>query len=146
MDAIDLLKGDHREVENLFNLCRQATTVEGKREIFLKVKTEIEAHARIEETIFYPAFSHYESFDDILDESYQEHQDVQDMLSEMEEVQDDEEFQDMVEDLREEVEHHVHEEETVFFPKVRDVMDQEEIDRLGRMISDARQGSTQRAA
>ncbi|HUP57725.1 MAG TPA: hemerythrin domain-containing protein [Bdellovibrionota bacterium] len=146
MDAIDLLKSDHRKVENLFNLTRQAQTVDEKRAIFRKVKAELEAHARVEETIFYPAFSQYESFDDILDESYQEHQDIQDMLVEMEDMQDDEEFQDMIEDLREEVEHHVHEEETVFFPKVRDVMDQQELDRLARMIQDAREGTARRAA
>src|SRR4051794_9504066 len=108
MDAIELLKADHRKVENLFNLARQAQTVDEKRAIFQKLKTELEQHARIEETIFYPAFSNYESFDDLLDEAYQEHQDVQDMLNEMIELNDDEEFQDMIEDLREEVEHHVH--------------------------------------
>jgi len=50
MDALDLLKRDHREVKELFQ------EAEGKQkfEVFKKIKTALETHTRIEETIFTP--------------------------------------------------------------------------------------------
>jgi hemerythrin superfamily protein len=146
MDPIELLKGDHRKVENLFKLAAKARTGEERRAVFHQIRSDLELHARIEETIFYPSFSQYESFDDILDDSYQEHQDIQDMIDEMVNIEDDEDFHDMLEDLQEEVEHHVHMEETRFFPKVRDVMDDTELERLGRMIADAKEAPIRKAA
>jgi hemerythrin superfamily protein len=146
MDPIELLKGDHRKVENLFKLAAKARSGDERKSVFQQIRSTLEAHTRAEETIFYPAFSQYESFDDLLDDSYQEHQDIQDMIDEMITLEDEEEFQDMLEDLQEEVEHHVHMEETRFFPKVRDVMDDAEITRLGRMIADAQEAQYRKAA
>jgi len=146
MDPIELLKADHRKVENLFKLAGKARTEQERRSVFQQIRAELDQHTRIEETIFYPAFSQYESFDDILDDSYQEHQDIQDMMDEMVNLEDDDDFQDMLEDLQEEVEHHVHMEEARFFPKVRDVMDEKETTRLGQMINDAKEATVRKAA
>ena len=54
MNAIALLKADHKTVEGLF---QQAEGAEGteKVSVFEKIKIELEAHAYVEETIFYPA-------------------------------------------------------------------------------------------
>src|SRR5437899_2510588 len=99
MDPIELLKADHRKVENLFKLAEKGRTGDERRAVFQQIRSELEQHTRVEETIFYPAFSQYESFDEILDDSYQEHQDIQDMIDEMVALADDEEFTDMLEDL-----------------------------------------------
>ena len=146
MDPIELLKNDHRKVDNLFKLVAMSKSNDERHSVFQQIRNLIEQHTRVEETIFYPAFSQYESFDDLLDDSYQEHQDIQDMIDEMLTLEDEDDFQDMLEDLQEEVEHHVHMEETRFFPKVRDVVSDEEFNRLGRMISDAQEAQVTQAA
>jgi hemerythrin superfamily protein len=146
MNAIELLKTDHRKVEDLFKRAHQADPLAEKREIFMMIREELDLHTRVEETVFYPAFSQYESFDDLLDESYEEHQDIEDIVDELMRLEDPDDFQDLLEDLESEVEHHVHMEETQFFPKVRDVMTDEEIERLGMRVQDAKRAGTQRAA
>src|SRR3954451_8690321 len=102
MDPIELLKNDHRKVENLFQLSAKSKDAADRRAVFSKIREDLEAHRRVGETIFYPSVLQYEVFDDLLDDSYQEHQDIQDMIDEMISLSDPEDFQDMLEDLQEE--------------------------------------------
>jgi len=54
MDAFNLLKADHRKVEKLFSELESARG-QAKMRVFEQIKTELELHTHIEETIFYPA-------------------------------------------------------------------------------------------
>ena len=72
MDPFELLKTDHRKVEQLFS---QLESANGKRklEVFKQIKTELELHTQIEEKIFYPALEEPEETHDLALEAYEEH-------------------------------------------------------------------------
>jgi hemerythrin superfamily protein len=55
MDALELLKEDHQRVKRLLEQGQQTEDKKQQRQIFKEIKTELDTHARIEETIFYPA-------------------------------------------------------------------------------------------
>src|SRR6188474_3308873 len=54
MDAFALLKADHKKVSGLFDEL-EAASGKAKLRVFAQIKTELELHTHIEETIFYPA-------------------------------------------------------------------------------------------
>src|SRR5664279_2345291 len=87
MDAIALLKADHRKVEDLFTLFEAAgpRANKTKRKIVDAVISELSVHAAIEEQVFYPAVRAARSDleDDVL-EAIEEHHIVKWTLSELE--------------------------------------------------------------
>lgn len=111
MDAIDLLKEDHRKVENLFAAFVQAEESEEQREqIFQQIQIELSAHAEAEEKAFYPAVQ--AEIPAQVDEALQEHSDVKEMLAELLNMDfDDERFDSSFTNLMKAVQHHVEEEE-----------------------------------
>src|SRR5690349_5783627 len=72
MDAIDLLKEQHREVESLFKQIESTADTEEKVELVQDLANSFAAHATIEERIFYPA-AYRESTKEVLDEAVEEH-------------------------------------------------------------------------
>ncbi|MDP3298919.1 MAG: hemerythrin domain-containing protein, partial [Phenylobacterium sp.] len=111
IDAIKLLKDDHREVEDLFEQFEKATAKDRKAKIVAKICTELTVHSLIEEEIFYPTFRG-KIEDDILDEGYVEHDGAKVLIAELMAGSPDDPFYDAkVSVLSEEIEHHVKEEE-----------------------------------
>jgi hemerythrin superfamily protein len=111
MDAVALLKADHRKVEEIFAAFEKARSPDRKRELAEQACFELKVHATIEEEIFYPACrSRVE--EDLLDESYVEHDGAKLMISDIEASSPDDDFYDAkVKVLSEMIEHHVKEEE-----------------------------------
>ena len=111
MDAIALLKNDHREVEQLFEQFEKATGDGRKEKIAQKICLELSVHAMIEEEIFYPACEGKVE-EDLLKESYVEHDGAKVLIAEILAGGPSDEFYDSkVKVLSEEIEHHVQEEE-----------------------------------
>ena len=111
-DAIALLKDDHRKVEELFEDFEKARGDGRKERLAHEICLELSLHAAIEEEIFYPACEGKVD-EDLLKESYVEHDAVKVMIAEIQagNGQSDEFFDAKVKVLKEEVEHHVEEEE-----------------------------------
>lgn len=110
-DAIALLKADHRAVEELFEKFEKASGYERKRKLAEEICLELSVHAQIEEEIFYPACEGKVD-DDLLKESYVEHDGAKVLIAEITKGSPDDEFYDAkVKVLQEEIEHHVEEEE-----------------------------------
>ncbi|MEX0807246.1 MAG: hemerythrin domain-containing protein [Dongiaceae bacterium] len=111
MDAIALLKADHRKVEDLFEKFERAKGAERKKALATQICTELTVHTRIEEEIFYPACKN-EVEDDLLDEAYVEHDGAKVLIAEIEASEPDDHFYDAkVKVLSEMIKHHVKEEE-----------------------------------
>ena len=111
LNAIALLKADHRKVEELFAEFEAATGAAKKQALVEKICTELSAHTVIEEEIFYPAFRGKVE-DDLLNEGYVEHDGSKVFIAELIASAPNEEFYDAkVKVLSEQIEHHVHEEE-----------------------------------
>jgi hemerythrin superfamily protein len=111
MDAIALLKQDHRTVEELFSQFEKASGDGRKQKIAEQICLELSVHTRIEEEIFYPACDGKVE-EDLLKEAYVEHDAAKMLVAEIMAGGPSDEFYDSkVKVLQEEIEHHVEEEE-----------------------------------
>jgi hemerythrin superfamily protein len=146
MDALELLKQDHQKVKKLF---KEAEEANGKKQqqIFDQIKTELETHTHIEETVFYPAVQKHEELKDMVLESIEEHKQVKTLLKEMDNLaSDSEKFEPKLKVLMENVEHHAEEEEEQkMFPKLRQLMNRQQLEQLGQEL-EAAKGQRQRKA
>ena len=130
MSAIDLLESQHREVEKLFSQIEKAKDSEKKTQLFQETADKLAIHAAIEEHHFYPAVKAKRT-EDILLESLEEHVTIKRTLADLMSIDaDDETFDAKVKVLKEEVEHHVGEEEGELFPKVKKILAAAELDAL----------------
>jgi hemerythrin superfamily protein len=132
MNAIDLLVEQHDEVEALFDELESATSPERKAELFARLADNLAAHAKIEEAIFYPAVREKQT-EAILLESTEEHLSIKRLLADLLELDPgDDRFDAKLEVMKEQVDHHAREEEEgELFPKVRKLLDSNELDGLG---------------
>jgi hemerythrin superfamily protein len=138
MDALELLEQDHAKVKKLFEQAEDADQKE-QRAIFTQIKTELEIHTQIEESVFYPAMQRYNELKDMVAESLEEHNKVKALLKEMDSLSGSEDFQDKLEELIDNVEHHAEdEEESKMFPKVRELVSTAELDKLGAQLQAAK--------
>lgn len=127
MDAIELLKTQHREVEELFDQLEQAEDADEKESLFAELADNLAVHAKIEEMHFYPAIRAKETEDLVL-ESLEEHLGVKRVMADLLDLDsEDETFQAKCKVLKEQVEHHVKEEEEELFPKVKKLLSSEEL-------------------
>ncbi|MCS6627789.1 hemerythrin domain-containing protein [Roseibacterium beibuensis] len=111
MDAIAMLKADHRKVEELFEKFEQTNGKATKQKLAEQICLELKVHTAIEEEIFYPA-CRGKIEDDLVNEAYVEHDSAKLLINEIEAGGPDEEFYDAkVKVLSEMIEHHVEEEE-----------------------------------
>jgi hemerythrin superfamily protein len=133
MDAIELLKADHKEVDKLFQQVR-ATEEEEHPPIFEKIKAGLEVHAHIEEKIFYPRLIDEgdEELADLVKEGIEEHHQVKIFLRELSSLADEsDKFEPKLKVLMEDVEHHVMEEEGEMFQMVKEQFGAETLEALG---------------
>jgi hemerythrin superfamily protein len=148
MDAITLLKQDHKTVKQLFAQFDKAgdNAFARKREIVDKLIQELSTHAAIEEQFFYPAARGAvpETDAEIL-ESLEEHHIVKWTLSELEDLDPKaERFDAKVTVLKESVLHHIKEEEAELFPQVRAVMGRKDLQELGAKLEQAKETAPRR--
>ncbi|HYC98285.1 hemerythrin domain-containing protein [Brevundimonas sp.] len=111
MDAIAMLKADHRKVEEIFEQFEKATSKSRKQALAEQACLELKVHTVIEEEIFYPA-CRGQIEEDLLNEAYVEHDSAKQLINEIEAGGPEEDFYDAkVKVLSEMIEHHVEEEE-----------------------------------
>jgi len=112
LDAIRVLKRDHRKVEAWFKQLAQAVTDTQRRDLALKICTTLRIHAQIEEEIFYPAFLELTKDRGRHHEAIVEHAVVQGLIEEIERSDPgDEFFAARMTVLAELIKYHVKEEE-----------------------------------
>ena len=143
MDAITLLKDDHRTVEKLFKRYEDAgdRAFAEKRKVVDRIIEELSVHAAIEEQLFYPVTrATVPAVEDTALESLEEHHIVKWVLSELEHMDpEDERFDAKVTVLIENVRHHVKEEESEYFPEVRSELGRKALGELGEAMAAAKQ-------
>ena len=142
MDAFELLKKDHEKVSGIFEKLEPTTErgVKTREELFTQLKQELDIHAQIEEQILYPVLKEADETHDITLEAFEEHNVVKQLLAELEELpKDDETWEAKLTVLKENVEHHVEEEEGEMFKKARKVLSSEQIEALGARLEAAKQ-------
>jgi hemerythrin superfamily protein len=135
VNALDLLRSQHDEVEELIEQIEDSDDATQKAELFVALADNIAAHSTIEEKLFYPTVMAKQTRE-ILIESVEEHLSVKRILCDMLEMStDDEHWDAKLSVLKEQIRHHAHdEEEDMLFPKVKKLMTKQELEDLGRQM------------
>ncbi|HKP87746.1 MAG TPA: hemerythrin domain-containing protein [Blastocatellia bacterium] len=135
MDIFGMLKEDHKKVSGIFEKLEPTTerAVKTREELFARLKIELDVHALVEEKILYPALEQIEETRDIALEAIEEHRIVKELLADMDNMsKESEQWTAKLTVLKENVEHHVEEEEGEMFKKARSVLNDELIEELTR--------------
>jgi hemerythrin superfamily protein len=134
MDAIQLLKDDHKKVEKIFS---DMEGKENRQRLFPELDRELSVHAEIEEKVFYPATKEAEPTRDLVLESIEEHKQIKMVLADLEQTdKTTEEWGAALKVLKEDVMHHVGEEENELFPKVKKVLSKQQLEDLGTRMEE----------
>jgi hemerythrin superfamily protein len=140
MNALELLKQDHRKVEGLFRQIEATEDSNQHERLFQQLKTELEIHTHIEETILYPALKKHAELRDLVLEAEEEHKQVKTLLREIERLKDgSERFDAKLKVMQENIEHHVEEEERELFPQLKQFYSNTELGQLGAELAAAQQ-------
>lgn len=136
MDAVTLLTHDHEAVSKLFKEEEKLSKRDNNKKvsIFDEIKAALEVHATIEEEIFYPAVkkARSEHVKDEVREGYEEHKQIKSLLVQIANITPDDETYDMkIKVLREDVEHHVKDEQTEMFPDAKKFLGEKRLMALG---------------
>jgi iron-sulfur cluster repair protein YtfE (RIC family) len=135
-NVIELLKHDHREVEQLFakfESSHDAAIVE-------KICSELEVHTAAEEKLFYPVLREDVSGGGKLaDEAEHEHAEARQIIGRIKQTTDAQHLNDLVAELKKAIEHHVEEEEQTVFPKMQADVGETELDSMGARIQEFKQ-------
>jgi hemerythrin-like domain-containing protein len=134
MDALKLLKHDHDEVKKMLSDLESTTerAEKTRTEGLATLKSELEVHEAIEEEIFYPALKDHPKTKDLALEGYEEHHVVDMVMGELEGVDvSDETWMAKFTVMKENIEHHIEEEEGEMFKQAEQVFDDSELDELG---------------
>jgi hypothetical protein len=134
MDAITLLKNDHDKVKKLLADGEETTerAEVGRTELFATLKEEMLIHERIEEEIFYPALKEHPKAKEIVLEGFEEHHVVDEIMGELELTPvTDEQWGAKFKVMKENIEHHIEEEEGEMFKQARQIFSTDELESLG---------------
>jgi predicted DNA-binding protein len=138
MDAITLLKADHDKVKGLLTELESTTErgVKTRTELFERIKSELTVHEIIEEEIFYPELKDHPKAEDIVLEGFEEHHVVDLLMGELDALPvDDETWGPKALVMKENIEHHIEEEEGEMFRQARSVFEKDELDDLGERMA-----------
>jgi hemerythrin superfamily protein len=142
MDAIKLLKADHKAVRELLEELAETTPRATKKraELLGEIRVQLKAHTTIEEEIFYPAFHASGNKSDdakMFFEALEEHRAAGDLvLPDLLSTEvDSEKFSGRAKVLKELVTHHADEEEKEMFPRAKELFDKEQLEALGEKMA-----------
>jgi hypothetical protein len=135
VDALELLRSQHTEIDDLIAQIERAGADGNKQALFEQLADKLAAHTTIEEQIFYPAVMSVELHQQLV-EATEEHLAVKRLLADMLELDcDDEHFDAKLTVLKESVRHHAHvEEEGHLFLEVEDLLDEDRLAVLGNEL------------
>lgn len=140
MDAIALLKQDHKLVKDLLGQLAESTTraVKKRAELLHEIQINLKAHTTIEEEIFYPAFkaAGKKEEEKMYFEALEEHRAAEDLVLPdlLGTDPSTEQFSGRAKVLKELIEHHIEEEETEMFKDAKKLLSKEELTALGAQM------------
>lgn len=137
MDLYKLLKDDHKKVKSLFSELEETTerALKTREHLFVNLKMELTLHAEAEEKFLYPRVEEPKATHELTLEAYEEHKVVKTLLAELDaDAKNTEEWAAKLKVLKENVEHHVKEEEGELFPKARKILTDEEAEEIAADI------------
>src|SRR4051812_15138817 len=146
MDALTLLEEDHERIKKMLSH-GEKTTERGEKtrtELFERLKESLVAHESMEEQILYPALKAHSKAKELTLEAYEEHHVVDLVLEELEQTPvSDDQWGAKFTVARENIEHHIEEEESDMFKMCREIFSAEELDQMGAQMAEIQMAAKQ---
>jgi hemerythrin-like domain-containing protein len=142
MNALTLLEDDHKDIKKLLEKGDETTerAVKTRASLLHEIGVKLTAHEKIEEDIFYPALKEHPKAKDIVLEGYQEHHVVDLLMAELKDLdENDEKWGAKFSVMKENIEHHIEEEEGEMFTKARAAFSAEELSELGERMEEMKE-------
>lgn len=138
-----LLEADHRRLEELLRQGEDTTerAVKGRTALLDTLTAELNMHELIEEKVLYPALRAHPEARDIVLEGYEEHHVADLIVKELHGLaRSDEQWGAKFKVLRENIEHHIKEEEGEMFRTARAVLSRDDLQALGARMAAMKAG------
>jgi hypothetical protein len=148
MDALSLLKEDHDKAKKLMDELATTTErgVKTRQEKWTKLLKELTIHENIEEEIFYPAIAEHPQAKDLVLEALEEHHLVDDIVEQLKGTPfEDEHWAAKFKVAKENVEHHIEEEEGPLFTQCRKLFSSEQLEEFGTRMRESKETQMQEA-
>jgi hemerythrin superfamily protein len=134
-NVIELIKHDHREVEDLF--AKFSSTHDAS--VAEQICTELDHHAEAEEKAVYPAFGdEVPGAKDLVAEGAEEHAEARQLIGRIRQTKDADHLDQLVTELQQAIQHHVQEEESELLPKAGESLSEARLSELGQDFQDAK--------
>ena len=140
MNVLKLLKKDHSDVQSLFGKFDRTgkSAHDKKNELFSKIRRELQLHSRAEEEIFYPALKALNGQGrSLVAEALKQHKDIDELLTQISRLKTtDNNFDEKMETLIENVDHHIEEEEGEIFQFAEENCSGEQLEELAGQMNE----------
>ena len=150
MNVLKILKKDHSTVQALFGKFDRAgkSAYEKKSELFAQIRRELQLHSRAEEEIVYPALKAMNGEGRrLISEAVKEHKQVDELLMQISRLKPtDKNFDEKMETLIENVDHHIEEEEGEIFRFAEENCSEEQLEELGQLTEERKKTLDQQMA
>jgi hypothetical protein len=149
MNALTLLKEDHDRVKKMLAEGEQTTerAEKTRTELYMRLKSDLQIHERMEEEILYPALKEQPKSEDIAYEGFEEHHVVDEIFAELEQTPvDSPEWTAKFKVAKENLEHHIEEEEGEMFRVTRQLFSDDELEQMGMRMQEIKDLAKQVAA
>jgi hemerythrin-like domain-containing protein len=134
-DGLTLLERDHRRLEALLAQADEATADAERTTLLAAIANELKAHELIEEKVLYPVLKSHADAKDIVLEGYQEHHVADLVLNELQHLPpSDERWGAKLTVLKENIEHHIEEEEGEMFKTARSILSDAQLEDIGQRM------------
>lgn len=139
-NAFELLTKDHRKVADILAQLSDTTNraIKTRQNLLQELKRELSLHEYIEENLFYPTVKDQaktKETKELVLEAYEEHHVVDTIIDELSATSvEDDTWKAKLAVLKENIEHHVREEEHVLFPKAKKILDAKALEQMGEQI------------
>ena len=144
MNALQLIKNDHERLKQLFDEALENDAPEAREAALHAIRSELMAHERMEEEVFYPALrSANQKAKEIVLEGYEEHHIIDVILDELMGVPEDaDQWRAKLKVLRENLDHHMKEEEGEMFRRAQQALSQETLEEIGVKMQQAKDAAS----
>lgn len=134
-DVFQILRTDHQEVSKLMDKIKDANDPQ-KQQLFSQLQEELNNHMNLEERFFYPKLEEIEDLADLVQDSYADHDDIRQILQQMNEQDfNSEEWQANCEALEDTKDDHIDVEEEEIFPQAMELVDASVLNQIGEQIA-----------
>ena len=136
MNIFEEIRKDHEKQRTLMDLLvKTQGDSDGRRELWSRLKEELEAHARAEERYFYNPLMNHDLTQEMARHSVHEHHEIDELIETLEETDmTAPKWLQTAEKLKEMLIHHLDEEEHEVFQQAGKALQQEEKEKLAQQF------------